>query len=152
MDFIPTGGIDSSYDPFSELGLPPDQTSSMGFPADPVSSSPPSGLQTTTAAIQSAPPISTFDSIWNTIKQDSTGILSYAEDEAKNAYGGIKDVGATVYGDIKSGAGTLYDDVSKPISGIISSAYTYIIVAVVVIGGIIYFAGKSGALRVTRAV
>lgn len=150
MDPILSGGENSSYDPFLEFGLPIDQGFSIGIPRDPVGNTPVYGLETTSAAVQEAPPISTFDRLWGAIKQDSSGLLHGIGDAGKNAYGGISDITKTVYGDVKSAAGTVYDDVSKPLSGIIGSAYTYIIVAVVVLGGVIYFAGKSGALRVSR--
>ncbi len=69
-----------------------------------------------------------------------------------------KDVDVVV-GGVKSGyettknvVSTVAGDIEKPISGILDNLYWRVIIVVVVLGGVIYFAGKSGALRVSKIV
>lgn len=109
----------------------------MGLPADPVSSMPPPGLESTVAANPGTPFISSLQEYWDVIKNDSESAVNY-----------LKGAVETGYETVKGGIGTVYDDITKPVSSIIDNAYWKIILAVVVVGGVIYFAGKSGALRV----
>lgn len=109
------------------------------------------GLGGTDAAVSDSPLLSSVSpSWWDSIKNSASGVISKAESIEKSIYTEAKDVTKIVYGDVRDAAGTIYDDVSKPISGFISGTYWYAILAVVVLGGVIYFAGKSGALRVSR--
>lgn len=119
------------------------------FVADPQGNSLPPGFETTPQAVSTPPPVTTGAGWWDTIKNDAAGAVGWAEDEAKNAYGGVKNVASTVYGDISSGVGTVYDDVARPVESALTATYWYTIFAVVVLGGVIYFAGKSGALRIS---
>lgn len=125
--------------PYIDLGLPGSIDSSMPLP----------GLETTSAAISPAPPITTAQSIWDTIKNDSYSAMGAVETGVKNVYGGIKDITKTVYQDVSSGVGTVYDDVAAPVEKAATSTYWYLILGVIVIGGVLYFAGKSGALKIS---
>jgi hypothetical protein len=117
---------------------------SMGLPADPVSSQPPAGFESSLAADPPKPTISSVaQGIWDEIKQDSTSAVSAV-------YGGTKKVVATVYEDVASGVGTVVNDVASPVKTALSSTYWYLLGAVAVLGAVIYFAGKSGALRISR--
>lgn len=123
--------------------------SSMGLPSDFNSKMPPAGLESTMAAVTSAPPIATrAQGIWDLIQQDSTSAMRSVSNSAKNIYGGIKDITKTVYGDASSAVGTVVDDVTHPVASALSGIWWYLIITVVVIGGVVYYAGKSGAVSV----
>lgn len=117
----------------------------MGLPSDPVSSMPPPGLESTVAVDEPPPHISTMQAIFNTIKNDSANAVGWVETEAKSTVQGI-------YKTTKSAVGTVYDDVSAPIGNLLKGTYLYLLLGVVVLGGVIYFAGKSGALKIDRVV
>jgi len=122
--------------------------SPLGLPSDPMSSYPPAGFETTVGAAQPEPHISTLQSVWNEIKQDSNSAISSVESGVKTVYGGIKDVTKTVYGDVANAAGTVADDVTKPIR----TTYTYAVVGVIILFAGFYFLGKSGVLKVNAVV
>lgn len=111
----------------------------LGLPEDPVSSLPPAGLETTLAARGEAPQITTVQGIWNSI-------TTFAESAGNTLESGIKGA----YGKVKEAAGTVYDDVSSPVSSAFDNIYWKVIIAAVVVGGVIYFAGRSGAVRISR--
>lgn len=110
------------------------------------------GFESASAAVSEPPPITTASSWWGKIKNDMGSAFGEFAAIEKNIYGGIKDITKTVYTDLSSGAGAVYDDVSGPVASAVTSAYWYAIIAVVVIGGVIYFAGKSGALKLSASV
>lgn len=124
----------------------------MGLPPDPVGVGPVRGLESTAGASQPAPLMTSHPSLWEEIKQDSLSAVRMVETGAKNVYGGIKDITKTVYGDVESGVETVVGDVAKPVQGAIDNAYWKIILAVVVLGGALYYIGKSGALKVNAIV
>lgn len=125
----------------------------LGLPQDPVSTSAPAGLESAATADTAPPPIAGGQSsFWDTIQTDAASAVRGVETGIKNAYGGLKDVTKTVYGDVSSGVGTVVSDVTTPVANAEKSLYWYLIGAVVVIGGVIYFAGKSGAVHVNAVV
>jgi hypothetical protein len=78
--------------------------------------------------------------------------LSQAASDTKSAvigtYGVVKSVVSTVGNDVLSGAGAVVDTASKPINKL----YWGLIIGVAVLGGVIYFAGKSGAVHANIGV
>lgn len=121
----------------------------IGLPADPSPTTPPPGLDHTEAGNIAAPLITTAQSIWDTIKQDSISAVNAVETGVKNVYGGIKDVTKTVYTDVKSGVGTVADDVTHPVAEATKTTYWYLLLGIIVVAGGLYFVGKSGAVRVS---
>ena len=115
----------------------------LGLPPDPLPKTPPAGLESTIGAIPEAGWTLSLSNAWN-------GIVSSSESAVQGLYESGKKVVRGVYEDAKDAAGNVYDDLTKPVSSFIDNAYWKIILAAVVVGGVIYFAGKSGALRVTR--
>lgn len=116
-------------------------TEPIGLPADTQSTSPPPGFETTTAAIQPAPPISTVDKIWNSIKQDSQSALSWTEGAVKSTYETGKSAVSTVAGDI-----------AHPVENAAQGIFWYAMIGVVIIAGAIYFIGKGGAVKLNAVV
>lgn len=114
-------------------------TTPMGLPVDPMLNVVP-GLESTIYAQPSASIFNSIESVWDSIYNASESVVG-------GVYGTAKDLTTKVYGDIKAGVGTVVDDVTEPLSANIKSVYWYMILGVVVVGGIIYFAGKSGAVR-----
>jgi hypothetical protein len=121
--------------------LPNDQTdaayNAVPWVYDPVSNLPPPGLETTVGASQAPPTISTAQGIWDTIKSDS-------EAAGSAVLGGVE----AGYGLVKKGVSTVVGDVAAPIQGALTSTYWYAIIAVVVLGGALYFMGKGGGVKV----
>lgn len=122
----------------------------LGLPADPMSKLPPPGFETTVGADSAGTSLFNFSGLFDDIKQNAYGAFSTFENSIHNAYGGVKDITKTVYGDLKNAAGSVYDDVATPVKSALTSTYWYMLLGVGVVGVIIYFAGKSGALRVSR--
>lgn len=120
----------------------------MGFPEDNQSSAPPPGFETTTGSVAAPPQISTIDSLWNTIKQDSQSTIAWTEQEASNTFTGAKNLAKSAVSGVESAGSGAVDFVESGVK----SVYWYTILAVVVIGGVIYFAGKSGAIKVNAIV
>jgi len=153
MGFLDVFGSGSTTTTTSD----PSASTPIGLPVDPNSSLPPAGLESTASAISSAPNISSSQGIWGTITSDFSAGFTYIEDAASSAasaveavpgeiYGGAKSVVSTVYTDVKSGVTTVVSDVEKPIAGALSNIYMYVIGAVVILAGAIYFIGKGGAI------
>lgn len=69
---------------------------------------------------------------------------------SESAYSGTKQVLKKGYNDLKEGVGTVVGDVTEPISDSLKTTFWYAILAVGALGAVIYFAGKSGALRISR--
>ena len=120
----------------------------LGLPQDTQPTSPPPGLESTTASVSDPAPISTVDKIWNTIKSDSSSAVNYIEQAPGALYSGTKSAISTIYTDVASGVSTVANDVTSPLR----STYWYLIVAVVVIAGALYFIGKGGAVKVNAIV
>lgn len=117
------------------------------LPADVMPSDPPPGFETTPQGLMPTPTISAkAQAMWDTVKSDAQGVAAWGEDEAKNVYGGVKNVAKTVYGDLSKAAGTVYDDVAKPVKGLLTGTYMYMLLGVIVVAGAVYFIGKSGAI------
>jgi hypothetical protein len=113
----------------------PTSMTPLGLPADNQSSAAPPGFESTVGAVQPAPPVSTIDKIWDTIKTDSSSAVSWGEDEVKAAYSNTK-----------AAAGTVVSDVTSPIASATKSIYMYAILGVIVLAGAIYFIGRGGAI------
>ena len=110
----------------------------LGLPPDPSPSTLPPGLETTQGAVSTMdylfPEVSY---VWDAVKRNSESAADYVEQGIKDAYGATKNA-----------IGTVYDDVTKPLSSAVDNVYWKVILAAVVVGGVIYFAGKSGAVKV----
>jgi len=115
----------------------------LGLPPDPVSSLPPQGLQGVMYSQPSSPMISSLQGVWE-------NITTFSESAIKNVYKTTKGAVKEVYDDGKQLVGDAYDSVSNPVGSFLDNVYWKVILAVVVIGGVVYFAGKSGAVRVSR--
>lgn len=109
----------------------------LGLPADPSPSALPPGLETTSGAISSFNLFPDVTAVWDVVKRNSESAADYVEQ-------GIE----TLYGKGKQAVGTVYDDLTKPLSSAVDNVYWKIILAAVVIGGVVYFAGKGGAIKV----
>lgn len=110
----------------------------LGLPPDPSPYTIPPGLESTQGAV------STFDAlfpeityVWDAIKRNSESAADYLEQGVKDAYSATKNV-----------VGTVYDDVTKPLSDAVDNAYWKVLLAVIVVGGALYFIGKTGAVKV----
>lgn len=110
----------------------------LGLPPDPSPYTIPPGLESTQGAV------STFDAlfpeityVWDAIKRNSESAADYLEQGVKDAYSATKNVVSTVY-----------DDVTKPLSDAVDNAYWKVLLAVIVVGGALYFIGKTGAVKV----
>lgn len=127
---------------FSNMEDP--STQLLGFPTLSGDSYTPPGLQSTQAAITPAPQISSNQSTWDMVTQDSKGALSWVGSElsaAENAaVGGVK----SAYNMGKSAVSTVVSDVANPIGGVLNTFYWYVIGAVVILAGALYFVGKGG--------
>lgn len=130
----------------------PDSGVALGLPPDPNSSLPQPGFETTSAADQPSPVMSTIQSIWGTIKQDSLGAATTVENavtgEVSNAYNSVTNAATNAVSSVVNKATAAVTGVENKVTGTLTSVYWYAILAVVVIGGVLYFGGKSGALRV----
>lgn len=120
----------------------------IGLPEDQQSSAPPKGLESTVNSISPPPQISTAQSWWGAVKQDAQSATAWAENEAVNLYQGGKTVVSTVYSDVSSGVGKVTSDVTAPVR----QTYWYILLAVVVVAGALYYIGKGGAVKVNAIV
>lgn len=124
----------------------------IGLPNDPLSDYIPPGLDSAQNSVTPAPAISTAQSFWDTIKQDSQSALAWTETEASDLGSGAKSAVVAGYDNVKSAVGTVVSDVSNPIGNVLDNVYWKIIIAVVVLGGAIYFIGKGGAVKVNAIV
>lgn len=164
FDFMSTSQADNSSQvpPYTPInGGPPGASNynGIGLPADPVSSAPPSGLESSQGADQASPPISNAQSIWDTIKSDSSSAIHWVgteiaggasgaknliEDGVGGAYSEAKTIVGTVYDDAASAVGTVYNDVSSPVKSILSGTVWYVVLIVGVVAAGLYFVGKGG--------
>lgn len=115
----------------------------LGFPTD-------NTANDTGAVTQSLPDTNAepgfFGKIGAELKQDfSWGQLASDVDVIKSGV-------VSGYDTAKSAVTTVVTDIGTPVENALSSIYTRVIIIVVVLGGVIYFAGKSGALRVSKIV
>lgn len=116
----------------------------LGLPSDPVSLMPPSGLESTVAAQGTTPMLSSVQGIWNTITTDSESAYQwFVTPQGENPI-------SFLYGKGKEAISTVVDDIAKPAGNLLEGVYWKLLLAVVVIGGVVYFAGKSGAVRISR--
>lgn len=109
----------------------------LGLPADPSPYSLPPGLESTQGAVSNFNLFPDVQAVWNVITRNAESAADYAEQAVKSVY----DKG-------KGAISTVYDDVTAPVSSAIDNAYWKIILAAIVVGGVIYFAGKGGAIKV----
>lgn len=110
----------------------------LGLPPDPSPSTPPPGLESTQGAVSFVDSLfPDVSMVWDAVKRNSESAADYAE----------QAIGAA-YDKTKGAVGTVYDDLTKPLSSAIDNAYWKIILAAIVVGGVIYFAGKGGAIKV----
>lgn len=116
----------------------------LGLPYE--SGQPPKGFESTTASQPPAPPISTIDSIWDTIKQDSLGAVDWTGQAIDSTYSNAKSVANNVYDDLKSGVSKVGGDVTAGLASPLQNIYWYLIIGVVIIGGALYFVGRGGAI------
>lgn len=123
---------------FTDIGMSTYQPSDAPIP----------GMQNTDGALTPAPPISTVDKIWGAIKSDSQGALSWVESSASGATQSVESALGTAVSATKAGVA----DLTKGVTSGLNSIYWYLILAVIVLGGVIYFAGKSGAVGVRVGV
>lgn len=133
--YIPAAGSPASFSAaYTPIGLPenPNPTGIM-----------PPGLEGTQGYKQPGPPISSVDSLWTKIKSNSLGAISTLEKTAQDLVTGA-------YDEVKSGVSTVASDIAAPVKNALTSTYMYLLLGVVVVGGVIYFAGKSGALRISK--
>lgn len=114
----------------------------LGLPMDPMFNVALPGLEGADAAQEGTPILSSIQNIFDDIKNDSYGALQTAYDSGKKAIG-------TLYDDVAHGVGNVYDDVTKPLETALDNVYWKIILAVVVVGGALYFVGKTGAVKVS---
>ena len=152
LDYSP---LSNDSIPFASNGIPDYLTfgspaqSPVGLPQDTQSTSPPPGFESTTASVSNAPKLASVNqSWWETIKQDSQSALQWTESEIQAGYNGTKNVVGTVYRDVAGGVGTVVGDATAPARQV----YWYILLAVVVVAGGIYFIGKGGAVKVHAVV
>lgn len=109
----------------------------LGLPPDPSPKSLPAGLETTSGAVSSFNLFPEVTLAWDAITRNSESAADYVEQ-------GIK----SIYGKGKEAVGSVYDDLSAPVTSVVDNLYWKIILAAVVVGGVVYFAGKGGALKV----
>lgn len=107
----------------------------MGLPQDPTN---PTAQNITNNYDDSSkpPPVSGWDSFWSKVKSYDAQAGNWVIQAVKDDYGLLKGATSTVVG-----------DVAAPVQGVIDNAYWKIILVVIVLGGVIYFAGKSGAVK-----
>lgn len=111
----------------------------LGLPPDPTASFVP-GLEGAAWYDSSTFSISSIgQSAWESFSQFS-----------ESAYSGTKQVLKGAYADIKEGVSTVVGDVTEPVYDSLKTTFWYALLAVGALGAVIYFAGKSGALRITR--
>ena len=130
----------------------PDYTSddsykSIGLPAD-IDDYIIPGFQKSTIGQEPSPYISSVDSIWDNIKQDSLGAIDWIGTTADDVGQTAKDLWAwsnqpIIY--IPTPREAL-EGVKDEVSSDLKTMYVYGIVAVIVLVAGIYFIGKSGAI------
>lgn len=128
--YIPDGPQETWSAAYRPLGIPGDPGSDMI-----------AGLETTDAAAGPAPSISSFQNFTDSIKSDATNLLGGAEGAIKSGYSTIKGAVGTVVG-----------DVTDPLASAAKTYFAYAMVAIIIVGGVLYFAGKSGALKINAIV
>ena len=112
----------------------------LGMPVDPYGSVPP-GFETTMNSVPPTPPLAVVKEFWD-------GSIQAVEGVVQDIYNGAKGVGSSIYADLKQGVGAVVEDVTEPAASALKTTFWYAVVGLVVIGGVLYFAGKSGALSV----
>lgn len=126
-------------------------TTPMGLPPDPWSNLVP-GLESTVYAQTPDYKITSVQGVWDSITNFSESTVRQTETLARDVYGGLKDITKTVYGDARSAVGTVIDDVTEPLGSTVKNLYWYMILGLIVVGGVVYFAGKSGAINAKVSV
>ena len=129
--YVPEGYPETWSAAYRPLGLPMDPMYNIALP----------GLEGADAAIEGTPILSSIQSTFDKITSDSYGALQSVYDSGKKAIG-------TLYDDVAHGVGNVYDDVTKPVTSLLDNVYWKVILAVVVVGGALYFIGKGGAVKV----
>lgn len=111
------------------------------------------GFESTSAAGQMPPPISSASpSWWDSIRNDMGQAVQAIENAPGTLYTDAVGITKTVYGDVSSGVGTVFNDVSAPIANAAQNYFWYAMVALVVVAGGLYFVGKGGAIKVNAIV
>ncbi len=118
---------DQSYIPLPNLA------NILPWVEDPQKSQTVPGLDHTQFAVSDPPLISTLQEMWKAFKEDPVEFVKYGLGES---YEGTKDAVQTVV-----------KDVVEPIQDQAKTTYWYILLAVVVVAGGIYFIGKGGAIK-----
>lgn len=108
--------------------------SPMGLPADDTNI-PPLGFDGTQAAVQSAPAISSAQSIWDKIKTDASSAIDYVESAP-----------GKVIGAAESESNSILQNAENAVAAPLKSTYMYLLLGLVVLGGVLYFVGKGGAI------
>lgn len=109
----------------------------LGLPADPAPKTLPPGLESTQGAVSNFNLFPELTFAWDQITRNSESAADYLQQGIESAYGTVK-----------KGLGTVYDDISAPVTSAVDNLYWKIIIAAVVVGGVVYFAGKGGAIKV----
>lgn len=122
--------FDVSGQDYSPLGLPSDTQDYV-----------PQGFQSAMVTQPSAPQISSAQGIWDTIKQDSSGAIDWAEHTAKDIWAWTNKPIITIPNPMD-----VLKEGEEKVEQKLNSIYWYGIIAVVVLVGGIYFIGKSGAI------
>lgn len=117
----------------------------LGLPRDPLYFDLPAGLDGAGSSAVSSISLSSLDGIWDSVSQNSLGAFSWAGQKAKGLV-------TSSYGLLKEGVSEVLEDVTTPLSSGLKTYYWYLLGGLIVVGGVLYFAGKGGAIRVTKAV
>ena len=119
----------------------PSDLTPMGLPSD-TSNYIPAGFSGTENALPPSPSgiTSITESIWNSVKQDSIGAIDWTENKVSSAGTVVKSGLESAVAKAESVAG---EAVTK-VESVLKTEYVYILVGLVVIGGVLYFIGKGG--------
>lgn len=133
------------------VAAPLDQYSSVALPPDSGNVSVP-GINQTYSNQNPPPPISTWDSIWNTVKNDAGIVKTDALYGVQSVYSGAKSVIGTVASDVSGGVASTFTTLTKPLTSLATNGIMMILLAVVVIGGVLYFIFSTGGVHVNAIV
>jgi len=132
--------------------MPPEQMSGayrpLGLPADPAYNLPPPGFESTLGVEEGMPLITSIQGVWDSVKSNASGLVGAVEHGVEGVYETGKKAVKSVYGDVSGGVGKVFGDISNPLTSTLKTGFWYALLGVVVLGGVVYFVGKSGAVRV----
>ena len=112
----------------------------LGLPMDFMDYMPP-GFQTTTASFEATPAISSVDTVWDTIKDNSSGAIDWAGDKLSEFWDWSKKPLITIPNPMD-----IVDERIEQVQEGSKTIFWYAIVGVIVIAGAMYFIGRGGAI------